>query len=220
MLALTHLPQGGTFICYLSHMLVQVAAVEYLNYLQYDRNFKDMKHRTYRIGRLVMFWLDKHIEALTFDDITDFKKELIQRQCSLTYINNYLFIVRSLFRFCQARYKITTLHPSDIKPFFINPRPINYLNKEEIRELLHYFSGSTIADYRNRALREMSKKLGRKIHPHLLRRTAINNWKMNGMDIKNISLIAGHESVKTTEKYYLGVDWEWLKKEHARYGFV
>ncbi len=39
----------------------------------------------------------------------------------------------------------------------------------------------------------------------------------NGADIRNIQLILGHSDIKTTAKYYLGVDKEALRKAHNQY---
>ena len=54
----------------------------------------------------------------------------------------------------------------------------------------------------------------------MLFQTALNNWKKNGMELKEVSLIAGHDSVVTTERFYLGIDWEHLQTTHARYSYI
>ena len=289
-------------------MLIQVIAVEYLRYLQFDRNFKDMAKRRKRIGQLVMFWLDRDIGNLTYDDLTEFKKSMLDRQCKPSYINTFIFMIRSLFRFANER-GIKTIDPKSIKPYTVPKKHIVYLGKEQIIDLLKYFGGEHLHNTRNKALtailidtgmrigeclslnraqydeimagetvitgkfskqrpvfftwsrpflksymeqrtddhealfithchdyrwrikrlhqdgyrkylREANRDLDFYISPHTLRKTAINNWKANGMDVKAISLIAGHDSVMTTEKYYLGIDWKWLKKQHVQYGFI
>lgn len=289
-------------------MLIQTIAVEYLRYLQFDRNFKDMAKRRYRIGRIVMFWLHREVESLTMDDILQFKKWFIDHKCKETYINTFLFTVRSLFRFCNDQ-GITTIEPNKIKPFPIKRKQVKFLTKDQMIELLRYFDGTRLQDYRNRAitalmmdaglrigecmalnradleqilngmlvvigkgskerpafftwsrqyledyidqrvdnsealfithctdsrfrvrrlaqdgfrkyLREANGKLDFQVSPHILRKTALNNWKNNGMDIKSVSLIAGHESVMTTEKYYLGVDWNRLQMVHKQFSFI
>lgn len=59
--------------------------------------------------------------------------------------------------------------------------------------------------------------LKKKVTPHVLRHTAATLMSHNGADIRNIQLILGHSDIKTTAKYYLGVDKEALRKAHNLY---
>ena len=59
--------------------------------------------------------------------------------------------------------------------------------------------------------------LKKKVTPHILRHTAATTMSHNGADIRNIQLILGHSDIKTTAKYYLGVDKEALRKAHSQY---
>lgn len=59
--------------------------------------------------------------------------------------------------------------------------------------------------------------LKKKVTPHILRHTAATTMSHNGADIRNIQLILGHSDIKTTAKYYLGVDKEALRKAHNQY---
>jgi integrase/recombinase XerD len=289
-------------------MLFQVVAVEYLNYLQYDRYFKDMPKRHYRIGRMTMFWLHREIESITLDDVNAFKKEMLDRHCQPSYVNAYLFLLRSLLNYCLD-HKLVVIDPVTIRPLKVPKKPILYLIKEQVEKLLVYFSGTDAcsrrnlaitaliidsglriaevlsfsrADYRKimegscmitgkgnkdrpafftwsreylkqyldhrvdnhpamfiahycdpwyrlellrqdgyrRFLREATKVLGFLVSPHVLRKTALNTWKRNGMDVKSVSLIAGHTNIATTEKYYLGIDWTLLRQEHTRFSYL
>ena len=65
-------------------------------------------------------------------------------------------------------------------------------------------------------LRMISKKMGKVITPHTLRRTAGTNLRNNGADILMIKEFLGHENLATTNRY-LGIDYERLKKEHKKY---
>jgi site-specific recombinase XerD len=65
-------------------------------------------------------------------------------------------------------------------------------------------------------LRAINKKMGKKITPHTLRRTAGTNLRNNGADILMIKEFLGHENLATTNRY-LGIDYERLKKEHAKF---
>ncbi len=59
--------------------------------------------------------------------------------------------------------------------------------------------------------------LKKKVTPHILRHTAATTMSHNGADIRNIQLILGHSDIKTTAKYYLGVDKEALKEAHKKF---
>jgi integrase/recombinase XerD len=59
--------------------------------------------------------------------------------------------------------------------------------------------------------------LKKKVTPHILRHTAATTMSHNGADIRNIQLILGHSDIKTTAKYYLGVDKEALRKSHSQF---
>jgi site-specific recombinase XerD len=65
-------------------------------------------------------------------------------------------------------------------------------------------------------LRTLSRKMGKKVTPHMLRRTAATTLRNNGADILMIRDFLGHENLATTNRY-LGIDYERLKKEHAKY---
>lgn len=62
-----------------------------------------------------------------------------------------------------------------------------------------------------------SAGLKKKVTPHILRHTAATIMSHNGADIRNIQLILGHSDIKTTAKYYLGVDKESLRAAHAKF---
>jgi integrase/recombinase XerD len=60
------------------------------------------------------------------------------------------------------------------------------------------------------------------VTPHLLRHTFCTNLLHNGADVTFIRDLAGHADIRTTAKYYLGVDPKRLQRvvdEHLDYGF-
>lgn len=65
-------------------------------------------------------------------------------------------------------------------------------------------------------LRKLSSKLGFKIYPHKLRRTAATTLHFNGMNTEMVRAFLGHENIATTSRY-LGVNYEKLKEEHKKY---
>lgn len=65
-------------------------------------------------------------------------------------------------------------------------------------------------------LRTISRKMGKKVTPHMLRRTAATTLRNNGADILMIRDFLGHENLATTNRY-LGIDYERLKKEHEKF---
>ncbi len=71
---------------------------------------------------------------------------------------------------------------------------------------------------------ELRERAGieKKLTPHLLRHTFCTNLLHNGVDITFIRDLAGHRDIKTTAKYYLGVDRDSLRKvvrSYLDYGF-
>ena len=71
----------------------------------------------------------------------------------------------------------------------------------------------------SKQFKHYAQKVGlkKKVTPHILRHTAATLMSHNGADIRNIQLILGHSDIKTTAKYYLGVDKEALKEAHAKF---
>lgn len=62
--------------------------------------------------------------------------------------------------------------------------------------------------------RKLSKKVGFRIHPHKLRKTGANIMIENGAGIFDVKNYLRHSSVKTTEFYYVGIDYNHLQKVH------
>lgn len=63
---------------------------------------------------------------------------------------------------------------------------------------------------------------GKRITPHVLRHTFCTNLLHNGADITFIRDLAGHRDIKTTARYYLGVDRASLRRtvdDYLDYGF-
>ena len=66
---------------------------------------------------------------------------------------------------------------------------------------------STVAEYWRVKLASVFKEAGiKKGHPHRLRDSAAMNWLVAGIDIKTVSMLLGHSSVKITEKQPVGGD--------------
>lgn len=60
-------------------------------------------------------------------------------------------------------------------------------------------------------LRQADKRVGRRVTPHEIRRTASTLTNMNGADVKSIQEMLGHKSLQYTNRY-LGVDYIHLSK--------
>ena len=59
--------------------------------------------------------------------------------------------------------------------------------------------------------------ISKKITPHIIRHSVATNLLFNGADITFIKEILGHEDIKTTCKYYLGLDKRKVKEAHKEY---
>lgn len=67
---------------------------------------------------------------------------------------------------------------------------------------------------------DLSRRVGFRVTPHLLRHTYCTTLLNNGVDITFIKELAGHEDIQTTARYYLGVDKPALRrivKERLKY---
>lgn len=279
---------------------------KYLHYLEFERNTpvteQTLSTAKKRLKQLGIIWHDTQIESIVLQDILKFKKELLERNCSLNYVRAYFILLRSLFKYLSS---ITTcLDYTTIKPPHIQTKDVDYLTKDEVRKMLGFFNNELISDIRSKAiiivlletgmriheclnlnrdsidfetktaiivgkgrktrmvmftdwsldiikryitlrsdsnhalfvthakypfipqrikqdgfreyLRMISKKMGKNITPHMLRRTAATTLRNNGADILMIKEFLGHENLATTNRY-LGIDYERLKKEHAKY---
>lgn len=68
----------------------------------------------------------------------------------------------------------------------------------------------------NHYLQEISKKVGFKITPHEIRRTAATLLQFEGMELYDVKTFLGHENIATTQKY-LGVNFESFKKNYKKF---
>ena len=59
--------------------------------------------------------------------------------------------------------------------------------------------------------------LTKRVHPHILRHTFATLMINNGCDIFHVKNLLGHSDIKTTAKYYLGVDKSATKAAHEKY---
>jgi site-specific recombinase XerD len=279
---------------------------KYLYFLQFERDTpvteQTLETAKKRIKQVGVYWQGKDVESIVLQDILDFKKELLNRGCTLNYVRSYFILFRSLFKYFSS---ITTcLDFTTIKPPHVPVKDVDFLTVNEVRKMLDFFNEELISDLRSKAmimvlldtgirihecvnlnrdsidfetktavivgkgrktrmilftdwsleiikrylaareddsdalfvthtrypfipqrikqdgfrgyLRMISRKMGKKITPHTLRRTAGTNLRNNGADILMIKEFLGHENLATTNRY-LGIDYERLKKEHAKF---
>lgn len=287
-------------------MLMLEAGEKYIQFLQFERDTpvtqQTLDTAKKRIKQICVCWVGKDVSAITLNDILSFKKELIDRGCTLNYVRAFFILFRSFFKFLSSI--ISCLDYTTIKPPHVQTKDVDYLTKDEVRKMLGFFNDELISDIRSKAiiivlletgmriheclnlnrdsidfetktaiivgkgrktrmvmftdwsleiikryialrsdfdhalfvthtkypfipqrikqdgfrecLRMTSKKMGKKITPHMLRRTAATTLRNNGADILMIKEFLGHENLATTNRY-LGIDYEQLKKEHAKY---
>ncbi len=66
--------------------------------------------------------------------------------------------------------------------------------------------------------KKLQKEIGfrKRIYHHIFRKTYATHLIRNKVDIKTVQNLCGHESERTTLKFYTGVDKEFSQSEHAR----
>lgn len=136
-------------------MKIQVAAVEYLRYCTFDRNFTEqtMKTRRKRVGYMTMFWLHREIESLNLNDLLKFKETLLQRKCKESYINNFITIFICLLKFSKKYLNVPIMDIKEIEFMRVPGKVKDYLTLDEVKALLNYFEkGTGTYDFRNRAI--------------------------------------------------------------------
>ncbi|MGQ7276612.1 tyrosine-type recombinase/integrase [Brevibacillus thermoruber] len=67
------------------------------------------------------------------------------------------------------------------------------------------------------ALRQISKRIGVHVHPHLLRNNFAKYYLLNGGDWVSLSRILGHSSVEVTQKCYLDFTDEEIGKKYQKH---
>ena len=107
-----------------------------------------------------------------------------------------------------------------------------YLNEVAIMTLREYlacrqdncealFIGKDLVRLQQNGVRAMLRDLGAKagvenVHPHRFRRTLITRLLNNGMQIHEVAIVAGHDKVDTTMKYF-HMDKNRIKSSYNRY---
>jgi integrase/recombinase XerD len=89
---------------------------------------------------------------------------------------------------------------SDAEPLFLTIAKARRLNREH--------AGIAI---KNLALKAGLKK---RVHPHLLRHTVGTYLMWNGVDVKTVQEILGHEDIDTLLKYYAAVNQDRMQEAH------
>ncbi|ERM91931.1 hypothetical protein O163_08260 [Caldanaerobacter subterraneus subsp. yonseiensis KB-1] len=71
--------------------------------------------------------------------------------------------------------------------------------------------------YFEKNFRQYGERVGLDVHPHILRHTFAKKCLLAGMDIYTLSKILGHASVTTTEKAYLELTKDDIRKNYLKY---
>lgn len=116
---------------------------------------------------------------------------------------------------------------SKYRTSYLNAKAVYYL-KEYLKDRkgeseylfvgMRYPYGKLNKDTVDKRFRELSDlaKIGRKIHPHLLRHTAASIGLQNGMPITDIQKLLGHERLDTT-MIYAKTNQKDVQHNHAKY---
>lgn len=113
------------------------------------------------------------------------------------------------------------------RKIFFDERAKYYLNQYLIKKKVNEFLFSTInkGNYGerwnnndvNRKFRQLSKKLNKRIHPHLLRTSFGCNNQMDGMPLPAVSAMLGHSSPRVTDRYVSVMRYEDAREVYRKF---
>jgi site-specific recombinase XerD len=292
------IPEEAVFV----FMDIEQARRAYLDYLKYDcmLSATTIFSRSKELQLVIKNWGGKKPEDISFEDISDIRKIILDRKCSVGYLYKILFSVRGLFKYLKQVKKLEVIEYRDIK---LPPQPrqnVEYLTNEEVVKFTSFpvdtifnlrlkafvvtlldtgmrisealslqikhidfkekkasiigkgnkprvvffqdFSIDWIKAYigvRNdnnpylfvshgrqfvrriapedirRYFRILGKCIGRRVTPHMMRRTFATRLLEQGTDLQAIQYLLGHSSLLITERY-LGINYGRLQEVHTK----
>lgn len=184
---------------------------EFLNYLQYDLP-KPAALETRSKYEESLRWVIRHLPHLIspgdlqLSDITQLKKQTLQRDCGASRVNSFVFALRKFLTFCNEVKKIKTINSKDIKAMKLKKREVIFLNGQEINQLFGSINVFSKYGLKTRVLMELLIASGMRISEALsLNRDSIN-WETKeatiiGKGDKQRAIFITDRAVEWLKKY-------------------
>lgn len=110
----------------------------FLDWARVERGFSAETISTYRRS-LERFFTEASVvavERITAGDVFRFKRLLLNRGCSPSYIAGMVLALRSLLTYCAGTLQLPVLDPKSIRPPTRPRRAVTYLTLEEVRRFV------------------------------------------------------------------------------------
>lgn len=109
----------------------------YQVYLEHEKNASGKTQENYSLwlGRFLEFIGNIPVENITSLDVLDFRTKLLQRSLSKKTINYHIVALRAFLKFC-LKHDIDVISPDKLELGKIPPRSVNFLDEEEIHNIL------------------------------------------------------------------------------------
>ncbi len=171
----------------------------YLNELKIVRNYSDLTIENYQrdLKMFLLFCQEANINPYTLQkkDIWNFLKKLDSDQKSNSTISRILSSLRSFYNYLAKQNKITT----NLFLLIQNPKKIrklpNFLNYQEIQDLLTFKELKTPKQYKTKLIFELLYATG-------IRVSELCNIKLNDIDLQNKTILITGKGKKMRQTYF------------------
>lgn len=110
-----------------------------------------------------VYWADRRLEAITVDEIKHLRTNMLKRGLTSSYIQTYLCVLRSFFRYCRFERGLNTIEPKDIQVPAREKKQIDYLTIDELKRFLAVIKIDTICGLRFKAFVAITLDAGTRI---------------------------------------------------------
>ena len=110
----------------------------FLDWARVERGFAAETMSTYRRS-LERFFTEASIgavERITAGDVLRFKRLLMNRGCSASYIAGIVLALRSFLTYCSGTFELSVLDPKSIRPPTRPRRMVTYLTPDEVKRFV------------------------------------------------------------------------------------
>lgn len=111
---------------------------KYMFYLEYEKNVspKTIENYSLWLNRFLNYVGDVPVDTIKSMQVLDYRMWLYKSKLSKKTINYHIVAIRAFLKFCLKN-DIDCISPDKLELSKIAPREINYLNDNELQDILH-----------------------------------------------------------------------------------